>query len=123
MRLVARHQVGPAESSFNAGYRLYLRAFILPYAEMSAGRILQNCHPANVEDVERGRNYFAAQLAGLFRRLIGVGDRHVQTPMRRRTRCDLLFSQCVGCAGVAALKLKHGIHAFRHGHVVDMPAE
>src|SRR5713226_2757314 len=123
-RLVRCAQVSPAECAVHARDSSSHMFVGLPDGENRPCRVLEICHAAGIENVERRGQHLAAELAGSVGGVIGALDADVQVPMRRNAPGALLRVKGIGCAGVASLELEHAVETVRaYRGVRGSPAE
>src|SRR5713101_3905163 len=123
-RLVRRTQVSPAERAVHARDSSSHMFVGLPDGETRPCGVLEICHAAGIENVERRGQHLAAELACTVSGVIGALDADVQVPMRRNAPGALLRVKGIGCAGVASLELEHGVETVRaYRGVRGSPAE
>ncbi len=96
----------------------------LPGCEHGARRVLDNSHPAGVENVERLAVDRAAQLARPRSGRAGVLDAHVVEPVRRDTLLAPPGFELVEAADLVATQAQHRVRPRLPGrHVLRLPAE
>src|SRR5712692_186426 len=85
----------------------------LPDGENRPCGVLEIRHATGIENVECGGQHLAAELAGSVGVVVGALDGDVKVPMRRNAPGALFRIKGIRCAGVASLKLEHGVKTVR----------
>src|SRR6266581_2843383 len=123
-RLVRCTQVSPAERAVHARDSSSHMFVGLPDGESRPCGILEACHAAGIENVERASQHLAAELAGTVGGGVGALYADVEIPMRRNAPGALFCVKGIRCSSVASLELERSVKTVgAYRGVCGSPAE